>query len=50
MLGKIFLINKRSFTMKKIAGLMLVMMMVGFLGACTSTCCQEPTPVYKGRG
>lgn len=34
--------------MKKLAGLMLVMVMLGVLGGCTSTCCQQPT--YKGQG
>ncbi len=37
--------------MKKFAGLMLVMIIVGVLGGCTSTCCQQPQPVaYKGEG
>lgn len=34
--------------MKKLAGLMLVVMMLGVLGGC-STCCQQPIP-YKGEG
>jgi hypothetical protein len=36
--------------MKKLAGLMLVMVMLGVLGGCTSTCCEQPTPTYKGAG
>ena len=35
--------------MKKLAGLMLVMVMLGVLGGCTTTCCQQPIP-YKGEG
>lgn len=36
--------------MKKIAGLMLVMMMVGMLGGCYSTSCPQPPVNYKGEG
>lgn len=35
--------------MKKLAGLMLVLAMLGVLGGCTSTCCQQPTS-YTGAG
>ncbi len=35
--------------MKKLAGLMLVMVIVGVLGGCTSTCPQPPV-AYKGQG
>jgi hypothetical protein len=37
--------------MKKIAGLVLVMMMMGVLGGCASTACQQPAPMnMKGEG
>lgn len=36
--------------MKKIASLVLVMMMVGVLGGCYSTACQQPPMNMKGEG
>jgi len=37
--------------MKKVAGLVLVMMMMGVLGGCYSTACQQPAPMnMKGEG
>lgn len=35
--------------MKKLAGLVIVLAMLGVLGGCSSTCC-TPTPVYHGQG
>lgn len=37
--------------MKKVAGLLLVVVMMGVLGGCYSTACQQPAPVnMKGEG
>jgi len=39
--------------MKKISGLVLLMVMMGILGGCYSTSCQQPTPApmnMKGEG
>lgn len=37
--------------MKKLTGVLLVMMLVGVLGGCASTCCQQPAPCnMKGEG
>jgi hypothetical protein len=37
--------------MKKITGLLLVVMMMGLLGGCYSTSCQQPAPMgMKGEG
>jgi|GEM_PF-4726202 hypothetical protein len=37
--------------MRKVAGLLLVVVMMGVLGGCYSTACQQPAPVsLKGEG
>lgn len=37
--------------MRKLAGLVLVMVIVGVLGGCSSTACQQPAPMnMKGEG
>jgi hypothetical protein len=36
--------------MKKVAGLLLVMVMMGVLGGCYSTACQQPPVNMKGEG
>jgi hypothetical protein len=37
--------------MKKLTGLVLLMVMMGVLGGCYSTACQQPAPVnMKGEG
>lgn len=36
--------------MKKVTGLLLVIMMMGVLGGCYSTACQQPPVSMKGEG
>lgn len=38
--------------MKKVAGIVFAMMMVGVLltGCYSKSCCEQPTPCYKGEG
>ncbi len=36
--------------MKKISGMLLLMVMMGVLGGCYSTACQQPAASMKGEG
>jgi ABC-type sulfate transport system permease component len=43
------LMNKRSFVMKKVIGIVLAMMFVSVaLTGCYSRACDQPAPSYKG--
>jgi hypothetical protein len=45
----IYLSKQKELKMKKISGLLLLVMMMGVLGGCYSTACQQPA-AYKGEG